>query len=140
MPVVPADALASPSKQHPGQSWGKLSSPAEFDAVFRFRSSSGGDLIRVLAKSNTCSFPRLGITVSKKVCKTAVGRNYMKRVSRELFRQNADALQGMDLVVLVKKPFSSTDFERYLAEFQLHIKRVQKCRNSCVSSSAFTSI
>jgi len=137
---VPAVALDSLFEVNVGRRWDKLSSPSEFDAVFRAKCSSGGDLIRMLAKANTCLYPRLGITVSKKICKTAVGRNYMKRVSRELFRKNVDALQGLDLVVLVKKPFSQSDFARYRAEFQSHILRVQKCRNSCVSSSAVISI
>jgi ribonuclease P protein component len=139
MLVVPADALASQSKINLGRRWDKLSSPAEFDAVFRARCSSGGDLIRVLAKPNTFPYPRLGITVSKKICKTAVGRNYMKRVSRELFRKNIDALKGLDLVVLVKKSFGHPEYSQYTAEFQKHVQRVQKCRNSCVSSSAVTS-
>jgi ribonuclease P protein component len=139
MPAAPVDALVSLSKAVICRRWDKLSSPAEFDAVFRARCSSGGDLIRVLAKSNACFYPRLGITVSKKICKTAVGRNYMKRVSRELFRKNADALQGLDLVVLVKKRFTSSNYSQYIAEFQAHVERVQKCRNSCVSSSAVTS-
>ncbi len=139
MLAVLADALVSPSKSNSCRRWDKLSMPAEFDAVFRARCSSGGDLIRVLAKTNACLYPRLGITVSKKICKTAVGRNYMKRVSRELFRKNVEALQGLDLVVLVKKPFNSSDYSQYIAEFQAHVERVQKCRNSCVSSSAVTS-
>lgn len=135
MLVVPAVARDSPSRACICRSRDKLSSPAEFDSVFRARCSSGGDLVRILAKANACTHPRLGITVSKKICKTAVGRNYMKRVSRELFRKNVDALQGLDLVVLVKKPFGVSDFSVFQTEFQTHVKRVQKCRNSCVSSS-----
>jgi ribonuclease P protein component len=137
---VRAVALVSLFKAQNGRRWDKLSTPSDFDAVFRTKCSSGGTLIRVLAKPSTYPYPRLGITVSKKICKTAVGRNYMKRVSRELFRKNVDALQGLDLVVLIKKPFSQSDFAQYTAEFQTHIQRVQKCRNSCVSSSVDTSI
>ncbi len=84
--------------------------------------------------------PRLGITVSKKVCKTAVGRNYMKRVSRELFGRHAGTLHGLDVVVLVRKRFQPAEYAVFLAEFDKHVQRVQKCRNVCVSSSASTSL
>ena len=119
--------------------WDKLSTPAEFDAVFRARCASHGDFARVLAKASMHPVPRLGITVSRKVCKTAVGRNYMKRVSRELFRAHVDVLAGLDVVVLMRRKFGADDFPRFRAEFDKHVQRVQKCRNACVSSSVPTS-
>jgi ribonuclease P protein component len=139
MPVAAAVALASPSDVKPGRRWDKLSTPAEFDAVFRVRCASHGDLVRVLARPSALPLARLGITVSRKICKTAVGRNYMKRVSRELFRLHVQQLAGLDVVVLVRQRFAAPDFERYRAEFAKHVQRVQKCRNACVSSSVPTS-
>ena len=123
---------------HPRR-WDKLSTPAEFDAVFRARCASHGDFARMLATASKHPLPRLGITVSRKICKTAVGRNYMKRVSRELFTRHAAALHGLDVVVLMRKRFRQEDFARFLAEFDKHVQRVQKCRNVCGSSSAPTS-
>ncbi len=63
----------------------------------------------------------------------------MKRVSRVLFTQHAPAFHGLDVVVLMRKRFRQEDFARFLAEFDKHVLRVQKCRNVCVSSSAPTS-
>jgi ribonuclease P protein component len=139
MPVAAAVELVSPSDVRPSRRWDKLSTPAEFDVVFRLRCASHGDLVRMLASPGNPELARLGITVSRKICKTAVGRNYMKRVSRELFRLHADQLAGLDVVVLVRQRFAAADFQRYRAEFAKHVQRVQKCRNACVSSSVPTS-
>jgi ribonuclease P protein component len=124
---------------NPVRCWGKLSTPAEFDAVFQARCASHGDFARMLAKPSGQPLARLGITVGRKVCKTAVGRNYMKRVSRELFRSHTPHLQGLDVVVLMRRKFARPDFPRFCEEFAKHVQRVQKCRNACVSSSVSTS-
>ena len=92
-----------------------------------------------MARGSQHPLPRLGITVSRKVCKTAVGRNYMKRVSRELFRCHAEQFHGLDVVVLVRRRFDVAQFQDFRAEFEKHVQRVQKCRNACVSSSVATS-
>jgi ribonuclease P protein component len=138
-PVVRADALASPFDVSAGRRWSKLSTPAEFDAVFQIRCASHGDFLRVLARPGSVPVARLGITVSRKVCKTSVGRNYMKRVSRELFRLHCSQLLGLDVVVLVRRAFGTQDFQQFREEFAKHVQRVQKCRNACVSSSVPTS-
>jgi ribonuclease P protein component len=43
--------------------------------------------------------PRLGIVVPKKLLKTAVHRNLLKRLVRETFRQAAGRLPASDLIV-----------------------------------------
>jgi len=43
---------------------------------------------------------RLGLAISKKNCRHASGRNRIKRVVRESFRQHKMELTGLDIVVL----------------------------------------
>lgn len=53
---------------------------------------------------------RLGITVTKKVA-SAVGRNRIKRVVREVFRTHRDVLpQGIALVVIAKRQAVGIDY------------------------------
>ena len=118
---MPAVVRVSPSEVKRPRCWDKLSTPAEFDAVFSARCASHGEYARVLARASAHPLPRLGITVSKKVCKTAVGRNYMKRVSRELFRVHAPALHGIDVVVLMRKRFRQEEFAEH-TKFRVIIK------------------
>ncbi|MCX6102346.1 MAG: ribonuclease P protein component [Proteobacteria bacterium] len=43
---------------------------------------------------------RLGLSLSKKVLKSAVARNRIRRLLREVFRKNLDSFQGIDVNVL----------------------------------------
>lgn len=59
---------------------------------------------------------RLGITTTKKVA-TAVGRNRIKRVLREVFRRNRDLFpEACDVVVIAKSGAAELGYEACLAE------------------------
>lgn len=60
--------------------------PAEFEHVFRQPVRSSDTCFRILARTNDTDSHRLGMAVSKKVCRGAVRRNRIKRVIRESFR------------------------------------------------------
>lgn len=91
-----------------------------------------------MAAPNGLPHARLGVVVSRKVCNRAVGRNYMKRVTREVFRCHASALAGLDVVVLHKKPFMSGMFALISMEFEEQALKILKCRDSFKFSSAST--
>lgn len=55
----------------------------------------------VLALPNGLPLPRLGVTVSSRVAH-AVVRNRVKRWVREAFREVAEGLPGVDLVVIAR--------------------------------------
>ena len=63
----------------------RLTKPIEFKRVFTRPLVSVDALFKVLAKPNELPHARLGMAVSKKVDKRAVGRNRIKRVIRESF-------------------------------------------------------
>lgn len=50
---------------------------------------------------------RLGLIVAKKNIKTAAKRNHFKRLARESFRLNQHRLQGLDIIVMSRKPHVS---------------------------------
>lgn len=55
--------------------------------------------------------------MSKKINKLANKRNYMKRIIRELFRQNYVLWNNYDIVVRVQKSFVHDDFMLVNTEF-----------------------
>ena len=57
-------------------------------------------MFTVLYKNNGSRSARLGLAISKRHCKLAVGRNRIKRVVRESFRQQQANLGGLDIVIL----------------------------------------
>jgi len=54
-------------------------------------------MFTVLYKDNGEQEARLGLAISKKLCKLAVGRNRLKRVARESFRLHRAELSGLDI-------------------------------------------
>lgn len=59
----------------------------------------------MFAGTSTQPLARLGIVVAKRNVKLAVARNRIKRLVRETFRQQQQRLDGLDIVVVVKKNF-----------------------------------
>jgi ribonuclease P protein component len=82
----------------------RLTKPADFKRVFNSPTVSADRAFKLLARSNDHERPRLGMAVSRQVDKRAVGRNRIKRVIRESFRQYfVDSGPAMDVVVLPRR-------------------------------------
>lgn len=80
----------------------KLRKTDDFSSVFHFRCSRRGQWLDVSAAPNHLGFARLGLIVPKKLISTAVGRNRIKRLLREWFRQNQEKLGGLDIIARLK--------------------------------------
>lgn len=92
-------------------------------------------MFRVYAGPNGAGAARLGIVVSKRVIPQAVARNYCKRLAREVFRTESDALAGVDLVVrpsIAVTPASSAAARAEIREL------LRRARRECHSRSAAT--
>ncbi|MDO6687897.1 MULTISPECIES: ribonuclease P protein component [unclassified Agarivorans] len=84
----------------------RLLTPMHFKHVFSNPVRVGTPQLTILAKTNTLSHPRLGLAVSKKSIKLAVGRNRIKRLARESFRLHQHQLPAVDIVVISKNGIS----------------------------------
>jgi len=79
----------------------------------------------IVAQPNALQHTRLGITVTKKVG-TAVQRNRIKRVVREVFRRNRDLFPpSHDLVFIAKRNASDIDYGSLLSELQRAAHKLQ---------------
>lgn len=58
----------------------------------------------MLSRDNEANQPRLGIVVAKRRAKRSVDRNILKRIIRESFRLNKQALPDKDFIVILKRP------------------------------------
>lgn len=75
----------------------------EFEHVYKNGAirKSGCLIIRFL--TNKLEYPRLGIAVSKKIFRSAVARNRIKRLIREAFRLNKHQLpRGTDFIIGIR--------------------------------------
>lgn len=80
----------------------RLVKPVQFRTVFSQPCRVNAGLITVLARSNEQHGARLGLAISKKSVKRAVGRNRIKRQIRESFRLHRAMIGDYDLVVMVR--------------------------------------
>jgi ribonuclease P protein component len=96
----------------------KLLKPFDFKRVFGKNVASSDRFFRIIARPSCSGESRLGMAVSRKVDKHAVGRNRIKRVVRESFRHRRAVMteQGgpvLDIVVLAR-PDSATICKKQL--------------------------
>ena len=78
----------------------RLTGRNAFAGVFAQPVKSGDRYFTVLARANALSHPRLGLAISRKVARSAVVRNRIKRVVRESFRRHQPQIGGFDCVVM----------------------------------------
>jgi ribonuclease P protein component len=77
----------------------------DFQRVYRDGSRARGSLMTVAAAPNGLAHARLGLSIGKAVWKGAVPRNRVRRILREAFRLEQDALPaGVDLIVIGSTP------------------------------------
>ncbi len=70
---------------------------------------------------------RLGVTVTKKVSSSAVGRNRVKRVVREVFRRNRDLFPARcDVVVIAKRGAPELGYGEVLGEMTEAARPMQR--------------
>lgn len=87
----------------------RLRKPAEFKAVFAQGKRFHLPLLTAVAAPNTVNQPRLGLAISRKASKRAVGRNRIKRLIREHFRIQQERLPAIDIVVMARPQAAQAD-------------------------------
>lgn len=102
--ILGQSAGSTLNKRHTGRFGrsARLVNPAEFKSVFSSACKIGGRYLTLLARANHLGHPRLGLAISRKNVKTAVGRNRIKRQVRESFRQHQATIGNFDIVILGK--------------------------------------
>jgi ribonuclease P protein component len=84
-----------------------------------------GTCFFIYVRSSEKGCTRLGITVSKKVHKSSVKRNRLKRQVREIFRLHRGTfLRNFDMVVVVKKECLGRPFVEMTQELKKAWKRL----------------
>ena len=91
----------------------------------------GDDYFAVLGHNNQKAYARLGLAIARKHIKKAVGRNRIKRLVRESFRQHQQLLSGLDIVVALRGDASQLDNETIRQSLKKHWHSlITKCKKS----------
>lgn len=110
----------------------RLLSSGDFQSVFKGTECRSSDkALTLLVRHNGLDHARLGLAISKRFIKTAVGRNRVKRLVRESFRQHQSLLSGLDIVVLNRDAAHKTNNPDLIKALKAHWRRVAKrCEKS----------
>ena len=82
----------------------RIRSGSSFTRIYREGRRARGELMIVVGAPNGLEHPRLGLSVGKRIWKSAVKRNRIRRVFRESFRLSAPDLPHLDLVMIPAVP------------------------------------
>lgn len=100
--------MATPPLQFPRRA--HLRRSAEFQVVFTLGKRLSGACFRLHAHLTDDGVEaRLGVAVSKRVDKSAVGRNRLRRQAKEAFRLERDRLHAGDYVFVAKPDAAKAD-------------------------------
>lgn len=102
----------------------RLSGSSVFAHVFDRPAKSSDRYFTVLARSNGLKYPRLGMAISRKVARSAVARNRIKRIVRESFRHHQSQLGGMDWVVMGRSGMAQQENTVLFTSLQRHWQRL----------------
>jgi ribonuclease P protein component len=104
----------------------RLTKPSDFKKVFEKPLVSSDHCFKVLARVNDKPRSRLGLAVSRKVERTAVARNRIKRIARESFRQYPDQPGdvSLDFVVLPRLTCGRHSNTQLFESLQRHWRRL----------------
>lgn len=97
----------------------RLNQAADFRGLFRVGKKINTQYFAIYSCPNQLSHPRLGLIIAKKVARSAVKRNQIKRIARESFRLKQASLVGLDIMILAYKGIDNLD----KAELRLHLER-----------------
>jgi len=97
-----------------------------FSRVFEKATRSRDKWFTVLCRENQKDSARLGLAVSKKNCRLATGRNRIKRVVRESFRQHQASLAGLDVVVMNQPAARAAGNQQLLDSLATHWTRCRQ--------------
>ena len=81
----------------------RITKARDYAHIFQQGNHSQGKFWKLIACPSDQENPRLGLAISKKICKRAVDRNLFKRIARETFRQHRHDFGLLDFVVMIKK-------------------------------------
>jgi len=110
-----------------------LLSPSQFSRVLNNRCRLGNESFTVYALGNECDHPRLGLVVGKKAARKAVDRNRIKRITREVFRNQAAGYANLDVVVIAKAAATEQSNSMLSEQLTTLFSRIKK---KCVKSSS----
>lgn len=98
----------------------RITQKADFNRVFDKAEKTADRYFTLLFRPNNRLQPRIGLAISKKVSKSAVVRNRLKRIIRESFRTHQQRLIKVDIVVIARSSAADQENKILFTALQRH--------------------
>jgi ribonuclease P protein component len=95
----------------------------KLEEIIKQSKSLGSDFFNVKFDENNLYFPRFSIIISKKVCKSSVGRHLLKRRFVSIIKSQIKAFSNKDYVFFVKKEATNKNFKEIKTSFESFIAK-----------------
>jgi ribonuclease P protein component len=103
----------------------RLTKNHEFKAVFADSTKIVGNFFILLIKKNNLSYSRLGLVITKKKIATAVQRNRIRRLIREVFRLTNDKnISTYDMIFMAKYNITSLSNQDIIADIKAVLTKI----------------
>ena len=93
-----------------------LTGAGAFEAVFRTGRRSEGEFLQLVSAPAARECGRVGYVIGAKALPRAVDRNRVRRMLRVALREAKSVIDGLDLIVRVKRPVARSEFAQIVAE------------------------
>lgn len=103
----------------------KIKTSRDFRNILAKGTKTHSENFILYTRPNSLGFPRLGVSVGKKASASSVRRNRMKRVLREVFRQNKASFSSNDIVFVIKNDVSDKKFSELYSEIKKLAGRIK---------------
>lgn len=105
----------------------RLLTAGDFRSVFdQVESKAACPQCLLLARQSRNGQARLGFIISKKNVRTAVARNRIKRIAREVFRLNYSSVPPIDIILLARKGLDQLPNDELHKTIHKQIRKVSK--------------
>ena len=95
----------------------------KLEEIIKQSKSLGSDFFNVKYLENNLDFPRFAVIISKKVCKSSVGRHLLKRRLTSIVSGEQKNLPNKDYVFFLKKEAVKESFKNLKTSFERFINK-----------------
>ncbi len=88
----------------------------DFNKIFKEGKKIKSNNFQILILKNSLDYSRIGVKINKKVGK-AYQRNKIKRILKEIFRNNQDKIQGLDIIIIPYRSILDKTYKEVEEEF-----------------------
>lgn len=100
----------------------------EIEKLVKAKKSVGNRYYAIYYQVTTEVEPKIAFSVSKRF-KTAVRRNYHKRVTKEIFRKNFIKLNNLKMLIVVKESVDKLTFQEKEGQLKFLINKILRSKN-----------